>query len=158
MKVKNAQKRTPGSVTFRSRCTSEGASSRNAANAFAKPAVAAASVGIDVCGARNWNCPRGPPLSCVCSRKSRVCRKSSPTLIVWLPFTFVKTVANWIVRSERSHGRLPEKPTNGLLRLRPVPKSIDVMPLDQSSMFAPRMPTSCAVVSPAPPASASLWK
>ena len=33
MNVKNAQNRTPGSVTFRSRCTSDGTSSRNDANA-----------------------------------------------------------------------------------------------------------------------------
>jgi hypothetical protein len=68
----------------------------------------------------------------------------------------VKTVANCTVRSDRSHGRLPEKPTIGLLML--FPMSIDVMPLVHSSMFAPGMPTSVAVVSPSPPESASLWK
>ena len=87
-----------------------------------------------------------------------MCRKSSPNLIVWFPCTFVKTVANWTVRSERSQGRLPEKPTSGLLRLRLVPKSIDVIPLVQSSMLAPRIPTSSAVFNPLPPESASLWK
>ena len=87
-----------------------------------------------------------------------MCRKSSPNLIVWLPATFVNTVANWTVRSERSQGRLPEKPTSGLLRLRLVPKSIDVMPLVHSSMFAPRIPTSSAVFNPCPPVSASLRK
>ena len=67
-----------------------------------------------------------------------------------VPATLVNTVANWTVRSERSHGRLPEKPTSGMLKLRLVPKSIRVMPLVHSSMFAPRIPTSSAVFSPLP--------
>ena len=86
-----------------------------------------------------------------------MCRRSSPNLMVWFPFTFVNTLANCTVRSLRSHGRLPEKPTIGLLRLRLVPKSICVMPADHSSMFAPRMPTSDAAVA-TPSIVALLWK
>ena len=43
MNVKNAQKRTPGSVTFRSRRTRDGASSRNDAKRFANPPFEAVS-------------------------------------------------------------------------------------------------------------------
>jgi hypothetical protein len=78
--------------------------------------------------------------------------------MVWFPATLVNTVANCTVRSERSQGRLPEKPTNGLLKLRLVPKSIEVIPLVQSSMFAPRIPTSSAVFNPLPSVSAWLRK
>ena len=84
-------------------------------------------------------------------------RKSSPNLIVWFDISLVKTVANSTVRSERSHGRLAAKPMSGSLQPLAL-KLIRVMPLVHSSMFAPRMPSSCAVVKPSPADTAVLWK
>jgi hypothetical protein len=47
-KVKKAQNRTPGSVTLRSRWTSDGTSRRNGREAVGEAGVAAASLGIAV--------------------------------------------------------------------------------------------------------------
>jgi hypothetical protein len=68
----------------------------------------------------------------------------------------VNTAANCAVRSLRSHGRLFENPIIGLFM--PLFTWIVVMPADQSSMFAPGMPTSAAAVGLLLSVSAWLWK
>ena len=116
MKVAIAQCFVPGSsITFRSRATPFGQSSRNAPSEFAMPVSDAASAGDPVPAALKMKRPRGPPASCVCSRTSLLLRHSPPILSVCVPFTCVSVVARCHVFSERSHGRLGENPSSGLV-------------------------------------------
>src|SRR5213593_440626 len=100
-------------MTFRSRATPFGQSSRNEANEFARPVSEAVSAGDPVPDALKMNRPREPPASCVCSSMSVFLRHSPPTLIVCVAFSFVSVVATFHVFSERSHGRLGEYPRMG---------------------------------------------
>src|SRR5215470_10089418 len=106
MNVDRFQWRVPGaSMTFRSRCTVLGQSSRNDANAFAwPPLIAAVSPTVAVPDEENAKRPRGPPASCVWSSLSVFFRHSPPAFIVWLLFIFVSVVTMSHVFSERSHG------------------------------------------------------
>ena len=68
-----AQCFVPGSsMTFRSRLTPFGQSSRNEAIEFATPVSVADSAGFPVPEASNLKSPLGPPASCVCSSMSRL--------------------------------------------------------------------------------------
>ncbi len=110
------QWRVPGaSMTFRSRETAFGQSSRNDANELAMPDCDAVSDGLPVPDAENPNPPRGPVVSCVCSSLSVFFRHSPPVLIVWLLFIFVSDPTMFHVFSERSHGWLAENPRSGPL-------------------------------------------
>ena len=80
---------------------------------LATPLSVPLSPGSPVPEALKLNRPRGPPASCVCSSRSRLCRHSPPTFTVWLPMSLVTVVAMFHVFSERSHGRLGEKPSTG---------------------------------------------
>src|SRR5919198_174331 len=102
-------------MTFRSRCTVFGQSSRNDANEFARPLVEATSAGEPVPEALNTNRPRGPPASCVCRSTSRFFRHSPPNLIVCVCINFVSDDTMFHVRSDRSHGWLAENPSSGSL-------------------------------------------
>ena len=114
MKRNVAQCCVPGSsMTFRSRVTPFGQSSRNDANELATPVSDDASVGRPVPDALKLNRPREPPASCVCSSMSRLCRHSPPIFTVWLRTSLVTVVATFHVVSDRSHGRLGEKPSTG---------------------------------------------
>ena len=110
MKPAIAQCLVPGSsMTFRSRATPLGQSSRNEAKEFASR-QRCASRGDPVPEALKLNRPRGPPASCVCSRTSAFFRHSPPIFSVCVAFTLVNVVATFHVFSERSHGWLGEKP------------------------------------------------
>ena len=100
-------------MTFRSRCTVFGQSSRNDANELARPLSVAVSAGEPVPEALNAKRPRGPPASCVCSRMSRFLRHSPPNLTVCLLISLVSEPTTFQVFSERSHGWLAEKPSSG---------------------------------------------
>ena len=97
----------PGSSTRRSRRTWLGQSRRYAAKELARLPTLGLSPSSPVPAAPKMNSPREPPASCVCSRKSRLCRHSPPNLIVWFPCSLVSVAATFHVFSERSHGRLP---------------------------------------------------
>ncbi len=113
-KRKTAECCVPGSsMALRSRVTPFGQSSRNDANELATPLSDASSLGRPVPEALKLKRPRGPPASCVCSRRSRLWRHSPPSFTVWLRSSFVNVVATFHVVSERSHGRLGEKPSTG---------------------------------------------
>jgi hypothetical protein len=83
-------------------------------------------------------------------------RTSKPALNVWLPRILVNVEATLYVFSERSQGRLGEKPRNGFAAPT-FTSSKRVSPLVKSSMFAPAIPTSLEVLRPAPWAVATLW-
>src|SRR5438128_2101888 len=100
-------------MTFRSRATPFGQSSRKAANEFARPVRDAVSAGEPVPEALKMKRPRDPPASCVCNSMSVFLRHSPPILIVCVAFNFVRVVATFHVFSERSHGRLGENPRIG---------------------------------------------
>src|SRR5438128_1726221 len=109
-----AQCLVPGlSMTFRSRVTPFGQSSRNEAIELATPLSVALSLGRPVPDELNVKLPREPPLSCVCSRMSRFLRHSPPNLNVWLCISLVSVPATFHVCSERSHGWLAENPSTG---------------------------------------------
>ena len=130
--AKTAQCLVPGrSMTLTSRWIWDGASRRNAAKALAMPFWAALSVGIAVRAPLKLNWPRTPPASWIWRRKSSLWRTSVPTLIVWLPVTFVSIPTTLTVVSPRSQGRLAEKPTSGSVK--PLPMLILLMPLEKSS-------------------------
>src|SRR5215831_20453895 len=98
-------------MTLRSRCTVFGQSSRNDAKELAMlPVVDADSVGDPVPDALKAKRPRGPPLSCVCSRMSRFFRHSPPIFTVCVFMSLVRVDAMFHVCSDRSHGWLAEKP------------------------------------------------
>src|SRR5689334_23001681 len=110
------QWRVPGaSMTFRSRDTELGQSSRNDANELAMPDCDAVSDKLPVPDAENANPPRGPEVSCVCSSLSVFFRNSPPVLIVWFALIFVSVDTKFHVFSDRSHGWLAEKPSIGPL-------------------------------------------
>src|SRR4051794_20604088 len=115
MKAAVAQCLVPGlSMTFRSRCTVLGQSSRNEAKVLAMfEVVVAVSAGEPVPDALKAKRPREPPASCVCSRMSRLLRHSPPNLIVCEFISRVSELTTLKVRSERSQGWLGEKPRIG---------------------------------------------
>src|SRR5262249_52712683 len=102
-------------MTFRSRDTAFGQSSRNDAKELAMPDCEAGSDGLPVPDAANPNPPRGPVGSCVCRSLSVFFRHSPPILMVWLLFIFVSDPTMFHVFSERSHGWLAENPRSGPL-------------------------------------------
>src|SRR5215203_1210578 len=150
-----AQCFVPGSSTRRSRRTVLGQSRRYAAKELARLPTLGLSPSSPVPAAPKMNSPRDPPASCVCSRKSRLCRHSPPNLMVWFPCSLVSVAATLYVFSDRSHGRLPANPTTGLAY--PLLIVMDDRPDVHASMFAPGIPSSVLVVSPAPSESATLW-
>ena len=130
--AKTAQCLVPGrSMTLTSRWIPDAASRRKAAKALAIPLVAAVSEGIAVRAPLKVNWPRTPPASWIWSRKSSLWRTSVPTLIVWLPVSFVTIPTTLTVVSPRSHGRLPENPAMGSVK--PFWMTIRLRPLENSS-------------------------
>src|SRR4051812_43619326 len=120
-------------MTFRSRCTVLGQSSRKDASGLAKPLSEADSAGEPVPLALNANRPRGPPLSCVCSSRSVFLRHSPPNLSVCLVSSLVIELTTFQVFSERFQGWLAANPSIGSPYVPVAPTLIFDSPLVNSS-------------------------
>src|ERR1700679_633671 len=103
-----------GKITARSRPIEFGWSSRKDPNEF--PKLVLLSAGFCVVPPVKVNSPRGLKVW-VCRRSCRSRRTSIPHLNIWVPFVLVQLLTMLKFVTDRSHGRLAENPSIGVVKL-----------------------------------------
>src|SRR5260370_454565 len=106
--------RSAGKYVLTSRAPWLGTSNRKLAISLAKPV--APPPGVEVWLALNVTTPRGLKVWS-CNKSSRMRRRSTPNLMVWLRRIFVQELTKSMLASARNHGKLGEYPVSGLLKL-----------------------------------------
>src|SRR5258708_2735528 len=140
---KICQARIAGKYVLTSRATLLGTSNRKLAISLAKPV--APPPGVAVWLALTVMTPRGLKVWS-CNKSSRIRRRSTPNLMVWLRRSLVQELTKSMLASARIQGRLAEYPVRGLLN--PPPMLMPTNPLVKSFTFTFGIPR--AVVSAFP--------
>src|SRR5260370_5157332 len=110
---KICQARIVGKYVLTSRATWLGTSNRKLAISLAKPV--APPPGVEVWLALNVTTPRGLKVW-ACNKSSRMRRRSTPHLMVWLRRIFVQELTKSMLASARIQCRLAEYLVSGLLQ------------------------------------------